>query len=545
MEEVSGNSKPMNLDSSDLRKNPTSGALHGNIHAGKRGNVTQEEECEVMVISDDSNHGVNNCNGLHTSVLPSQDQSKFGIAEQTFNIQNGSDFKEFLGKKSNIHKQKQRTLNRTSDEHCNIRNKNAIEEVVISETCVEKDDSRETVEDQGESSINSLKYNFDNPLMALNYMGEFKTPEDNFTKGCKWSPDGSCLLVTANDSKIRLFNLPAPVLQGKFQCESWFAEEAEKYSKPAVTVREKEIVYDYCWYPQMRSDLPSSCCFAATCRDHPIHLWDAWDGHLICSYHPYNHLDEMVAAYSVEFNIDGSQLVAGFSKCLRTFHTHRPGRYFEEIEAKKQPGIISCMSFNPQLPSVFAAGSYLGSVGLYNLERNNLFCRMDGNIGGVTQVKFSSCGTKLFSGSRKNNEILCWDIRNPGTLLCGFKRQVSTSQRIYFDLEPHYNRFLVSGDTGGRILKWDLDENQETPGSDDFTKEPSSAFMAHKDCTNGVSIHPYCPLLATSSGQRHFPEPVSGSDVDSCSESEEPQVLFTSSRIFQENTVKLWWLAGS
>lgn len=26
---------------------------------------------------------------------------------------------------------------------------------------------------------------------------------------------------------------------------------------------------------------------------------------------------------------------------------------------------------------------------------------MDGDIGGVTQVKFSSCGTKLFSGSRK------------------------------------------------------------------------------------------------------------------------------------------------
>ena len=40
-------------------------------------------------------------------------------------------------------------------------------------------------------------------------------------------------------------------------------------------------------------------------------------------------------------------------------------------------------------------------VGLYNLERNNLFCRFDGDIGGVTQVTFSSCGTKLFSGSRK------------------------------------------------------------------------------------------------------------------------------------------------
>lgn len=40
-------------------------------------------------------------------------------------------------------------------------------------------------------------------------------------------------------------------------------------------------------------------------------------------------------------------------------------------------------------------------TGLYNLERNNLFCRIDGDMGGVTQVMFSSCGTKLFSGSRK------------------------------------------------------------------------------------------------------------------------------------------------
>lgn len=39
--------------------------------------------------------------------------------------------------------------------------------------------------------------------------------------------------------------------------------------------------------------------------------------------------------------------------------------------------------------------------GLYNLDGNNLFCRFDGDIGGVTQVKFSACGTKLFSGSRK------------------------------------------------------------------------------------------------------------------------------------------------
>lgn len=28
-----------------------------------------------------------------------------------------------------------------------------------------------------------------------------------------------------------------------------------------------------------------------------------------------------------------------------------------------QEGIISCMTFNPQLPDVFAAGSYSGTIG--------------------------------------------------------------------------------------------------------------------------------------------------------------------------------------
>ncbi|MPC15443.1 Telomerase Cajal body protein 1 [Portunus trituberculatus] len=536
-----------------MRKGTGVGALLGNIRGAGKPRIIQEEGCEVMVISDDSNpdttnntasnmtsHTANH-NGSIAAVLSPESLAKFGVVAEIHTLQNGTSAlqtKEFVVDKMDIHNPSERTLKRIDKEQCNSVSRSVCEEIVISDA-TEKDDSREPIEDQDETPVLPPKYKFANPLMALNYMAEFKTLHDNFTKGCKWSPDGSCLLVTANDSKIRLFNLPTPVVHGQFQCESWFAEEAEKYTKPAVIVREKEIVYDYCWYPLMRSDLPSSCCFATTCKDHPIHLWDAWDGSLICSYNPYNHLDEMVAAYSVEFNVDGSRLVTGFNKCLRAFYTQRPGRVFDQIEAKNQPGIISCMSFNPQLPSVFAAGSYLGSIGLYNLERNNLFCRMEGNIGGVTQVKFSSCGTKLFSGSRKNNEILCWDIRNPGKLLCGYGREVSTSQRIYFDLEQHYSRFLVTREGVCCIGTW-----KTTKRLMQVSPRNQHQYSQHTR-TVPMDIHPYCPLLATSSGQRHFPEPVPECDLDSCSESEEPEVLFTRSRVLPENTVKLWWLGES
>lgn len=64
---------------------------------------------------------------------------------------------------------------------------------------------------------------------------------------------------------------------------------------------------------------------------------------------------------------------------------------------------------------------------------------------GVTQIEFSSCGTKLFSVVRKNGEFLCWDLRKPGTILYSFEgRQADTNQRIQFAITPD-NKQIISG----------------------------------------------------------------------------------------------------
>jgi hypothetical protein len=34
----------------------------------------------------------------------------------------------------------------------------------------------------------------------------------------------------------------------------------------ALLVHEGELVYDYCWYPQMLASDQASCCFASSCR---------------------------------------------------------------------------------------------------------------------------------------------------------------------------------------------------------------------------------------------------------------------------------------
>lgn len=73
---------------------------------------------------------------------------------------------------------------------------------------------------------------------------------------------------------------------------------------------------------------------------------------------------------------------------------------------------------------------------------------------GITQVEFSSCGTKLFSAVRKNSEFLCWDLRNPGDVLYSLEgRQSNTNQRIQFAITSD-NKHIISGLFNKRYLNY-------------------------------------------------------------------------------------------
>ena len=71
---------------------------------------------------------------------------------------------------------------------------------------------------------------------------------------------------------------------------------------------------------------PATCCFVASSRDHPLHLWDAFTGRMRASYKAYDHLDEVVAAYSVGFTQDGTKLLAGYERAIRIFDVAVQGR---------------------------------------------------------------------------------------------------------------------------------------------------------------------------------------------------------------------------
>lgn len=149
---------------------------------------------------------------------------------------------------------------------------------------------------------------------------ELQTPRPaggNVVRALRWSPDGSCLLTASEDNVLRVFGLPEPVAAEA--CGVGAAGGSASEGEPggggssgplelssALCISEGESVYDCCWYPLMSWAEPMTCCFLSTSRDHPVHLWDAYDGSLRANYVGYNHLDEVTPAYSAAFEPSGT-----------------------------------------------------------------------------------------------------------------------------------------------------------------------------------------------------------------------------------------------
>ncbi|KAF8796899.1 telomerase Cajal body protein 1-like [Argiope bruennichi] len=377
-------------------------------------------------------------------------------------------------------------------------------------------------------------YDFTNiPVQVTGAWKEFMNGKgNNYTKGCKWAPDGSCIMTCSDDNILRLFNLPEEL----WDCSKWHdITEMEA----VVKISEGEILYDYSWYPLMNSSEPSTCCLASCSKNTPVHLWDGFTGELRASYRSYDQMDEIIAARSLSFDSEGQRIFCGFEKTVRIFNVDLPGRNFEirNTFAKKsgQSGIISCFAFTPQNRHISAVGSYQKSIGLYSEPDGELECILEGQKGGVTQLQFSPDGNLLYSGGRKDPEILCWDLRNLGTVLYCLRRTCVTNQRMYFDI-TRGGRYIVSGNNNGIISVWDTYKEPKETETDDFdVLEPTLFYMGHKDCVNGISLHPTYPLLCSSSGQRKFRDLLPEDDDE----------LFARELPERDNSLRLWWIGKS
>src|SRR5690554_538703 len=181
---------------------------------------------------------------------------------------------------------------------------------------------------------------------------------------------------------------------------------------------------------------------------------------------------------------------------IQRFDTARPGRdslkrpTVPTRKSKKgQKGVISCLAFNPDQSDLYAAGSYLKTIGLYDSRAEELLLLLrdkshrphhrqrgkKGNVtapgpdnetqqdqpasppmGGLTQVQFTPDGLYLYSASRQDPFIRCWDIRNTAHVLHRLERPgEQTNQRISFDISTD-GRWLTTGDMNGDISIFDL-----------------------------------------------------------------------------------------
>jgi hypothetical protein len=74
-------------------------------------------------------------------------------------------------------------------------------------------------------------------------------------------------------------------------------------------------------------------------------------------------------------------------------------------------------------------------------------------------------------------------------------RAAASNQRIGFDIEP-CGRHLISGGVNGQAQVFDLADGL-----------PCASIPVSSDTVNGVSIHPFAPLVAFSTGHRRFESP--------------------------------------
>lgn len=135
-------------------------------------------------------------------------------------------------------------------------------------------------------------------------------------------------------------------------------------------------------------------------------------------------------------------------------------------------GIISSLAFSPNQSGLLAAGSFSGSIGLYDTSsRNSLVSLLYSEAkAGVTQVKFHPASHLLYAASRISPVIEVWDLRRLDRVLGMLPRAGETNQRLRFDIDAT-GEYLASGDADGKVTIYNAEFDAEN-------SDPVTSFAA-------------------------------------------------------------------
>nr|CDS28266.1 WD repeat containing antisense to TP53 [Hymenolepis microstoma] len=313
---------------------------------------------------------------------------------------------------------------------------------------------------------------------------------NNYLRGCKWSPDGSCLLTQSFDNTFRLFEFD----QADFENDFLASEPTPKFR-----IEENYPVLDYCWYPFMNSNNDLTCVFISARERSSIRMWDSMTGALRCTYLPTNLNNEIEDVKSIAFSSDGSCIFCGFKRFIKVINTEHPTimRRIPNCGQKpKMKGIVSAISTPPYSESsgsgLYALGTFNGTVNVYSMtgESEPIIECVNTGSRGVSQLMFLS-DRFLIAGGRVDGMIRMWDLAGTSKEPClTLHRRVENYQRFHFDVDST-GTYLFTGNQTGAVFCYNLS-----------TGELESSWRAHDDSCNGISIHPSKPILATAAGQR-------------------------------------------
>lgn len=65
------------------------------------------------------------------------------------------------------------------------------------------------------------------------------------------------------------------------------------------------------------------------------------------------------------------------------------------------------------LNNIFLLGTVKNTIELVSQSDDTFrhLCKLQGHKGGITSMVFSLDGFRLYSGARKDKELICWDLR--------------------------------------------------------------------------------------------------------------------------------------
>jgi telomerase Cajal body protein 1 len=357
--------------------------------------------------------------------------------------------------------------------------------------------------------------------------------------GVRFSPDGLCLLTSMRD-ELRLYNIFST-------SEPTIMNQSPKPWNADLICKGGDKVQSYDWYPFMDSQNPASCCFLATSREQPIHLYDAYNGQIRATYSPFNpEREEPVSPLLGIFDSTGTRVFCGgFStdRFLYIFDTSRPGKEFLQCfklgktrrSKDGQKGLVSSMCCAIHTPNLLAVGTYSpGSIYLYDTRvsgHHEIATVLNGGISvvghgkrmkrfhvddedenifsvakarwfqgraqtGVTQLTFCENDHSLLSTSRRSDAVLKWDLRmitapdhsmRPICGIASYAADQTSNQRIGFHVEGND---LYVGGRDKSVKCYDI----------------ASGKLQHTirmlDVVNGVSFH--TNHLAVSLGEWTF-----------------------------------------